>query len=93
MLRVIQVITIIIVVVVFSTTKVVQKFCNTGFLLPNSKDMLIGYQMDVFFFSPGATPPIVGVCFTALCQALAPSRTRLLDRIQRRATVGNVVHR
>ena len=40
------------------------------------------------FFSPGATQPIVGVYFTALYQALASSRTRLLDHTQRRATVG-----
>ena len=38
-------------------------------------------------FSPGATQPIVGVYFTALYRALASSRTRLLDHIQRRATV------
>jgi hypothetical protein len=30
----------------------------------------------------------VGVYFTALYRALASSRTRLLDHIQRRATVG-----
>jgi hypothetical protein len=40
------------------------------------------------FFSPGATQPIVGVYFTALYRALASSRMRLLDHIQRRATVG-----
>jgi len=40
------------------------------------------------FFFPGTTQPIVGVYFTALCRALASSRTRLLDHIQRRATVG-----
>jgi len=39
-------------------------------------------------FSPGTTQPIVGVYFTALYRALASSRTRLLDHIQRRATVG-----
>ena len=37
---------------------------------------------------PGATQPIVGVYFTALCRALASSRMRLLDHKQRRATVG-----
>jgi hypothetical protein len=41
-----------------------------------------------FVFSPGATQPIVGVYFTALYRALVSSRTRLLDYIQRRATVG-----
>ena len=40
------------------------------------------------FFPPGATQPIVGVYFTALYRALASSRTRLLDHIQRRATIG-----
>jgi hypothetical protein len=40
------------------------------------------------FFPPGATQPIVGVYFTALYRALASSSTRLLDRTQRRATVG-----
>ena len=39
-------------------------------------------------FSPGATQPTVVVYFTALYRALAPSRTRLLDHIKRRATVG-----
>jgi hypothetical protein len=38
--------------------------------------------------SPGATQHIVGVYFTALYRALASSRTRLLDHIQRRTTVG-----
>jgi hypothetical protein len=38
--------------------------------------------------SPGSTQLIVGVYFTALYRALASSRTRLLDHIQRRATVG-----
>jgi hypothetical protein len=41
-----------------------------------------------FFSPPGATQPIVGVCFTALYRALASSRTRLLDHTQRRATFG-----
>jgi hypothetical protein len=36
---------------------------------------------------PCATQPIVGVYFTVLYQALVSSRTRLLDHIQRRATV------
>ena len=45
-------------------------------------------KQTVFFLSPGATQPIVGVYFTALYRALAPSRTRLLDHTQRRATVG-----
>ena len=40
------------------------------------------------FVSPGATQTIVGVYFTALSQALASLLTRLLDRTQRRATVG-----
>jgi hypothetical protein len=34
------------------------------------------------------TQPIVGVYFTALCRAIASSRTRLLDHTQRRVTVG-----
>jgi hypothetical protein len=42
----------------------------------------------LFIFSPGATQPTVGVYFTALYQALASSRRRLLDHTQRRATVG-----
>ena len=42
---------------------------------------------DIFFYL-GATQPIVGVYFTALYRALASSRTRLLDHIQRLATVG-----
>ena len=37
---------------------------------------------------PGATQPIVGVYFTVLYRALASSRTRLLDHMQRRVTVG-----
>ena len=37
---------------------------------------------------PGATQPTVDVYFTALYWALASSRTRLLNHIQRRATVG-----
>ena len=41
-----------------------------------------------FFFSPGATQPIVGVYFTALYRALASSRTSLLDHTQRHTTVG-----
>jgi hypothetical protein len=44
--------------------------------------------ISINFFPPGATQPIVGVYFTALYRALASSRTRLLDQIQRRATVG-----
>jgi hypothetical protein len=47
----------------------------------------IDHRISLFFF-PGATQPIVGVYFTALYQALASSRTRLLDHTQRRATVG-----
>jgi len=43
---------------------------------------------DKYFFSPGATQPIVGVYFTALYRTLASSRTRLLDHTQRRAIVG-----
>ena len=39
------------------------------------------------FSPPGATQPIVGVYFTAFYRALASSRTRLLDHIQRRTTV------
>ena len=46
------------------------------------------HMIHIFFFSPGATQPIVGVYFTALYRALASSRTRLLDHTQRRATVG-----
>ena len=42
----------------------------------------------IYIFSPGATQPIVGVYFTALYRALAPSLTRLLYHTQRRATVG-----
>ena len=42
----------------------------------------------IYIFPPGTTQPIVGVYFTALYRALASSRTRLLDHIQRRATVG-----
>jgi len=44
--------------------------------------------LDIIFFPPGATQPIVGVYFTALYRSLASSRTRLLDHIQRCATVG-----
>ena len=40
------------------------------------------------YTSPGPTQPIVGVYFTAVYRALASSRTRLLDHIQRRNTVG-----
>jgi len=40
---------------------------------------------------PGATQPIVGVYFTALYRVLASSLTRLLDHIQRRATVGRTL--
>ena len=43
---------------------------------------------QVHFFPPGATQSIVGLYFTALYRALASSRTKLLDHIQRRATVG-----
>jgi hypothetical protein len=42
----------------------------------------------LIFFPPGATQLIVGVYFTALYRALTSSRTKLLDHIQRRATVG-----
>jgi hypothetical protein len=42
----------------------------------------------IFFFSPGATQPIVGFVFYSLYRALASSRTRLLDHTQRRATFG-----
>jgi hypothetical protein len=47
-------------------------------------------MQDVMKISPppGATQPIVHVFFTAFYQALASSRTRLLDHTQRRATVG-----
>jgi hypothetical protein len=41
-----------------------------------------------YVIPPGATQPIVGVYFTALYRNLATSRTRLLDHIQRGATVG-----
>ena len=47
-----------------------------------------GMQISIYFFSTGATHPIVGVYFTALYRALASSRTRLHDHIQRRATFG-----
>ena len=40
------------------------------------------------FFPPGTTQTIVGVYFRALYRALASSRKRLLDHMQRRATVG-----
>jgi len=51
------------------------------------------YACDVplpFYLSSldGATQPKVGVYFTALYRVLASSRSRLLDHIQRRATVG-----
>ena len=39
-------------------------------------------------FPPGATQLIANVYFTALYRALASLHTRLLDHIQRRATVG-----
>ena len=42
--------------------------------------------MGGYFFSPGSTQHIVGVYFTALYRALASSRVRLLDHIQRRPT-------
>ena len=42
---------------------------------------------DQNLIPPGVTQPIVGAYFTALYRALASSRTRLLDHIQRRATV------
>jgi len=38
------------------------------------------------YSSPVARKPIVGMYFTALYRALASSRTRLLDHIQRRAS-------
>jgi hypothetical protein len=47
-----------------------------------------GRKANSFFFSPGATQPIVGVYFTALYRDLASSRTRLLDHTQGRATIG-----
>ena len=40
---------------------------------------------EIFF---GATQPIVGVYFTAICRALPSSRTKVLDHTQRCATVG-----
>jgi hypothetical protein len=46
---------------------------------------ILSYNND--FFSSGATQPIVGVYFTALYRALASSRTRLLDHIQRRGII------
>jgi hypothetical protein len=46
------------------------------------------YIYIYIYIPPGATQPIVGVCFTALYWALASSRTRLRGHIQRRATVG-----
>ena len=45
------------------------------------------YIYIYIYSSPGAAQPIVGVYFTSLYRALASSRTRLLDHIQRRATV------
>ena len=53
----------------------------------NTSNKICILLIHVFFFSfPVATQPIV--YFTALYRALASSRTRLLDHIQRRATVG-----
>ena len=51
--------------------------------LMNSSDI-----RHIYTSPPGATQHIVGVYFTALYRALASSRTRLLDHIQRRTTVG-----
>ena len=48
----------------------------------------VAVDLILFFFSTGATGPIVVVYFTALYRTLASSRTRLLDHTQRRATVG-----
>jgi len=57
--------------------------------LRHSSEMVLYHKLFLsFFLSPDATQPIVGVYFTALNRALASSRTRLLDHIQRRATVG-----
>ena len=39
------------------------------------------------FFPPDSTQSIVDLYFRAIYRALAPSRTSLLDHIQRRATV------
>ena len=50
--------------------------------------VIIRFTNKISFFPPGATQPIVGVYFTTLYRALDSSRTRLLDRTQRRATVG-----
>jgi hypothetical protein len=58
--------------------------CVTFRSLMNSDDSV----MITVASPPGATQPIVGVYFTALCRALASSRTRLLDHTQRRARVG-----
>ena len=48
----------------------------------------INSTLEIFFFLPCATQPIVGVYFTAFYRALASSRTRLLDHTERRATFG-----
>ena len=60
------------------------------YLLNSYPDINAHYKIFLLnlFFLPGATQPIVGVYLTALYRALASSRTRLLDHIQRRATVG-----
>jgi hypothetical protein len=83
---------------------VISVYVNIRNTLPKSGTFLLGHPVyetnlhDRFSarsevrqfmnFLPGATQPIVGVYFTALYRALASSRTRLLDHIQRRATVG-----
>ena len=55
----------------------------------NSYNFQFKYSVDYNFFPPlGVTQPIVGVYFTAFYRALASSRTRLLNHIQRRATFG-----
>jgi hypothetical protein len=53
----------------------------------NKEHISCADRINMWFFFPGATQPIVGVYFTALYRALASSRTRLLDYTQWRATV------
>ena len=51
-------------------------------------ELILFFLFFFFFFPPSPIQPIVGVYFTALYRALASLRARLLDHIQRRATVG-----
>jgi hypothetical protein len=74
-------------------------YCCNGLLFDTFSNWLVA--CIVLFYVPclchelkipppptGTTQPIVGVYFTAFYWALASSRTRLLDHIQRRVTVG-----